>query len=118
MMKRAPLLAICLALAMVSLIGIPPTAGFIAKFYLFNTAVQQGLAWLVVIGVINSVISAYYYLRIIKVMFLGIPPSEEKVTSSASLSFALALTSLAVLFIGIFPAFLLELARNAINIIS
>lgn len=118
MVKRAPLLAICLALSMISLIGIPPTAGFIAKVYIFNTAVQQGLAWLVVIGVINSVISAYYYLRIVKMMFLGVSPSEEKVTSTAPLSFALALTSLAVLFIGIFPFFLLEIARNAINLIS
>ncbi len=118
MMKRSPLLAVCLALAMVSLIGIPPTAGFIAKVYVFNTAVQQGLAWLVVIGVVNSVISAYYYLRIVKVMFLGAAATEEKVASTPSLSFALALTSLAVLFVGVFPIFLLEIARNAIKIIS
>lgn len=118
MAKRAPLLAVGLALSLISLIGIPPTAGFIAKVYIFNAAVQQGLAWLVVIGVINSVISAYYYLRVVKVMFLSPPSSEEKVSSTPPLSLALALTSLAVLLIGLFPALLLELARAAINIIS
>lgn len=118
MAKRAPLLAICLALSMISLIGIPPTAGFIAKVYIFSSAIQQGLAWLVVIGVINSVISAYYYLRIVKVMFIGVAPTEDKVASTPGLSFALALTSLAVLFIGVFPFFLLQIAQNAIKIIS
>ena len=118
MVKRAPLLAACLALSMISLIGLPPAAGFVAKVYIFNSAVQQGLAWLVIIGVINSVISAYYYLRIVKVMFLGTAPTEDKVASTPPLSFALALTSLAILFIGIAPIFLLEVVRAVVNILS
>ncbi len=118
MVKRAPLLATCLALSMISLIGLPPAAGFVAKVYIFNSAVQQGLAWLVIIGVINSVISAYYYLRIVKVMFLGTAPTEDKVASTPPLSFALALTSLAILFIGVAPIFLFEVVRAAVNILS
>ena len=118
MVKRAPLLAACLALSMISLIGLPPAAGFVAKVYIFNSAVQQGLVWLVIIGVINSVISAYYYLRIVKVMFMGTAPTEDKVASTPPLSFALALTSLAILFIGVAPIFLLEVVRAAVNILS
>lgn len=118
MIKRSPLLSICLALSLISLIGIPPTAGFIAKVYIFSSAMQQGLAWLVIVGVINSVISAYYYLRIVKVMVIGISPTEEKVTSTPPLSFALGIASLAVLFIGVFPSFLLEAARAAMKILS
>ena len=79
--KRSPLLALALTLGMISLIGLPPAAGFMAKFYIFSTAVQQGLLWLVVIAVINSVISAYYYLRVVKVMWMNPPVSSESISS-------------------------------------
>jgi NADH-quinone oxidoreductase subunit N len=70
--KRSPWLALALTLCLVSLIGIPPAAGFMAKFYLFSLAAQHGLLWLVIIAAINSVISAYYYLRVVKVMWGGL----------------------------------------------
>ena len=92
--KRAPLLALALTLCLISLIGMPPAAGFMAKFYIFSGAVQNDLLWLVVIAVINSVISAYYYLRVVKVMWLGQPASEEKVPSSGALKVALSLSCL------------------------
>ena len=76
MLRRAPLPAVALALALLALIGAPPTGLFFAKIYVFMAAVQNGLAWLAILGVINSVISAYYYIRIIRVMFL-LPPPEQ-----------------------------------------
>ncbi|MDP2729384.1 MAG: NADH-quinone oxidoreductase subunit N [Dehalococcoidales bacterium] len=113
MIKRAPLLALSLSLCLFSLIGLPPAAGFMAKFYIFSGAVQHGLLWLVIIAVLNSVISAYYYLRVVKVMWLGEPASEEKVPSSGALRVALALSSLGVLLIGIVPGFVIRIAEAA-----
>jgi len=111
--KRAPLLALGLTLCLISLIGLPPAAGFMAKFYIFSGAAQHGLLWLVVIAVINSVISAYYYLRVVKVMWLGQPASESKVPSSGALRVALALACLGVLLLGIIPGYVMRLAELA-----
>jgi len=111
--KRAPLLALGLTLCLISLIGMPPAAGFMAKFYIFSGAVQHGLLWLVIIAVINSVISAYYYLRIVKVMWLGEPASEEKVPSSGALRLALFASCLGVLILGVIPGFVMKLTEIA-----
>jgi NADH-quinone oxidoreductase subunit N len=113
MFKRAPLLALALTLCLISLIGMPPAAGFMAKFYIFSAAVQHNLLWLVVIAVINSVISAYYYLRVVKVMWFGEPSSTEKVPSSGALRVALALSCLGVLLLGIIPGYVMGLAQFA-----
>jgi NADH-quinone oxidoreductase subunit N len=113
MIKRAPLLTLGLSLSLISLIGMPPAAGFMAKFYIFGGAVQHGLLWLVVIAVLNSVISAYYYLRVVKVMWFGEPASEEKVPSSGALRLALSLSCLGVLLLGIIPGFVMRLAELA-----
>jgi NADH-quinone oxidoreductase subunit N len=111
--KRAPLLALALTLCLISLIGMPPAAGFMAKFYIFSGAVQHGLLWLVVIAVINSVISAYYYLRVVKVMWLGEPASEGKIPSSVALRLALSISCLGVLLLGVIPGFVMKLAEAA-----
>jgi len=111
--KRAPLLALALTLCLISLIGMPPAAGFMAKFYIFSGAVQHGLLWLVVIAVLNSVISAYYYLRVVKVMWLGAPVSEERVPSSGALRLALSISCLGVLLLGVIPGFVMKLAEAA-----
>jgi len=111
--KRAPLLALALTLSLISLIGMPPAAGFMAKFYIFSAAVNHGLLWLVIIAVINSVISAYYYLRVVKVMWLGEPASEEKVPSSGALRVALSISCLGVLLLGIIPGYAMRLAEFA-----
>jgi NADH-quinone oxidoreductase subunit N len=116
MAKRAPVLALALTLCMISLIGMPPAAGFMAKFYIFSGAVQQGLLWLVIVAVINSVISAYYYLRVVKVMWMDKPVSRSKVPSSAALRVALALSCLGVLLLGIIPGFVMKLAQMAAHI--
>jgi NADH-quinone oxidoreductase subunit N len=113
MARRSPALALVLAFCLISLIGIPPTGGFIAKFYIFNAAIQQDLLWLVIIAVLNSVISAYYYLRVVKVMYLGDPASQEAVPSSIPLRAALVITSFGVLLLGIYPWVVLRIAETA-----
>ena len=111
--KRAPLVALALTLCLISLIGMPPAAGFMAKFYIFNAAVQNHLLWLVIVAVINSVISAYYYLRVVKVMWLGEAASEEKVPSSGALRLGLVLSCIGVLVLGIIPGYVMKLAELA-----
>ena len=116
--KRAPLLALALTLCLISLIGLPPAAGFMAKFYIFSGAIHHGLLWLVVIAVINSVVSAYYYLRVVKVMWLGEPASEEKVSSSGALRLALSLSCLGVLLLGVIPGYAMKLAEMAASMFA
>ncbi len=116
--KRSPLLALALTLCLVSLIGIPPAAGFMAKFYIFSLAAQHGLLWLVIIAAINSVISAYYYLRVVKVMWFNEPASKEKVPSSIAPKVALVICCLGVLLLGIIPGLMMKLAELASSIIS
>ena len=113
MARRAPYLAAVLAFAMVSLIGVPPTVGFITKVYIFGAAVETNLEWLVVAGVLNSVVSAYYYLRVVRVMYLSPPPSEVPVDSGVPIRVAVLATFAAVAFFGIYPTPLLALARTA-----
>jgi len=116
--KRAPLLALALTLCLISLIGMPPAAGFMAKFYIFSGAMQSGLLWLVIIAVVNSVISAYYYLRVVKVMWFGEPASTEKMPSSGALRLALALACLGVLLLGIIPGTMMNLAQAAARMLT
>jgi NADH-quinone oxidoreductase subunit N len=113
MFKRTPLLALGLTFCLISLIGMPPAAGFMAKFYLFSAAAQNDLLWLVVIAAINSVISAYYYLRVVKVMWFGEPASAEKVPSSGAPRFALFVCCLGVLLLGVIPGMIMKLAELA-----
>ena len=113
MAKRAPLLATGLTICLISLTGLPPTAGLIAKIYIFNGAVDQGLLWLVIIAVINSCISAYYYFKVIKVMWMGEPVAQEKVTSTWPEWLALALCCLAVVIMGIIPGAFITFTQNA-----
>jgi NADH-quinone oxidoreductase subunit N len=108
--KRSPLLALALTLCLISLIGIPPAAGFMAKFYIFGQALKDGLLWLVIIAVINSVISAYYYLRVVKVMWFSEPVSTEKIPSSIAPKVALIICCLGVLLLGIIPGLLMKIA--------
>jgi len=116
MSKRAPLMALVLSLCLFSLIGLPLTGGLIAKVYIFSGAVNNGLLWLVIVAVINSCISAFYYLRVVKVMWLGAPATEDKVPSSWALRTALSLCCLAVLLLGVLPGGFLGIAEAAVSI--
>ena len=111
--RRSPWLAAGLALALVSLTGIPPTAGFVAKLYIFNAAVQSDLIWLVVVAVLNSVVSAFYYLKVARIMFMDDPVSPESVPASASLKLVLAVAVAGIVAVGVVPSPLLHAARDA-----
>ncbi len=124
--RRAPLLAGLLAFALISLIGLPPSAGFFGKIYLFDTAVQSDLVWLAAIGVGNSVISAAYYIRPIKAMFIdtaGDTPTAVTGTGAQhqggfrlnpALAATLGLTSAGILVIGLVPSLLIDVADEAV----
>jgi NADH-quinone oxidoreductase subunit N len=105
-------LAFALAAFMFSLAGIPPLAGFWAKFYVFMPAVKAGLYTLAVIGVVSSVIGAYYYLRIVKIMFFD-EPEERFLVPQTKESIVIAATALFVLLYVVWPAPLVDAAAAA-----
>jgi NADH-quinone oxidoreductase subunit N len=112
---RHPLLALVMTVFFLSLIGIPPTAGFAGKFYLFGAAVRAGWIWLAVIGVLNSAVAAYYYLRIIVYMYMRDPEGAPALlTPSFSGGLALAVALWGVVQLGVLPAPLFDLAQAAL----
>ena len=115
MARRNPFLAFALAVSLVSLMGMPPTAGFWAKVNIFKAAVETDLVWLVVVGVVNSVISAYFYLRVIKAMYLAPPAKDESIGVDIPISAALVVTVVGLLFVGIVPRFVLDVAETAVG---
>ena len=112
---RKPGLAVVMALFMLSLAGVPPLVGFLAKLYVFSAAVQAGLIWLAVFGVINSVISAYYYLRVVVVMFMteGEQAEGTQAPVCVALQVGLGVAAVAIVVLGLWPAPILDLARQA-----
>ncbi len=112
-----PALAAAMALFMFALAGIPPTAGFVGKFYIFSAAVQAGYIWLAIIGVMNSLVSVFYYLRITVLMYMKPPEADlGPVAFTPALTTVLLVTAVGVLLIGIFPGFLYNLAVNSVKI--
>ena len=103
MIRRAPALALVLAVCFISLTGIPPTAGFMGKLFVFKAAMDEGMLWLVIFATVNSVIAAFYYFKVIKVMFLGQPKSLDKVPTGITLEFALIISTVGVLTLGMYP---------------
>jgi NADH-quinone oxidoreductase subunit N len=113
MWRRSPVLALALAFCLVSLTGIPPTAGFWAKLYIFNAGIRADLAWLVIVGVLNSVISGYYYLGVVRHMFLGGEEEMQPFRVSPAIGVSLAAATAGVLVFGILPGPLIEAAQDA-----
>jgi NADH-quinone oxidoreductase subunit N len=114
--RRHPVLAFTLTLFMLSLVGIPPLAGFVAKFYLFGSAVRAGYLWLTVIAVLNSAIAAYYYLRVIIYMYMREPEGEGlSVAPSLAGGLALAIALVGLVLIGLMPAPFADLAQAAVT---
>ena len=105
---------------MLSLVGLPLTGGFIAKLQIFKTAMEEGWVWLTIFGVLNSALSVYYYLRVIVSMYMkegevdkGKLIDSEKIPPFALIS--LTLTAFGVVYLGIFPNFILKIANDSIN---
>jgi len=112
--RRSPVLAATLTIFLLSLIGIPMTGGFFAKFYVFSAALQANLVGLTIIGVLNSAVGAYYYLRIIVVMYMREAREElPAIPVSPALSAALAISVAATLYLGLLPGKVLEYASRS-----
>jgi NADH-quinone oxidoreductase subunit N len=116
-----PVIALAMFVFMLSLAGIPLTAGFTGKFQIFKAAIDQGYIWLAVIGVLNSVVSLYYYLRIVVVMYMQ-PATPGSLTQPAPPSIplyaAIGVSALGVLALGIFPSWTLELALRSVSLLA
>jgi len=110
---RNPLAAMAMLFFMLSLGGIPPTAGFMGKFWLFGAAIEQGYVWLAVIGVINSAISLYYYIRVVVYMWLKNEPAGSEPHLGPALTAAIAVALVATLGLGIFPQLLFDAAETS-----
>jgi NADH-quinone oxidoreductase subunit N len=112
--KSSPILAATLSIFLLSLIGIPMTGGFFAKFYVFSAALRANLVWLTLIGVINSAIGAYYYLRIIVVMYMREARKEVPVAKiSFGLATALTASMIATLYLGLLPNRVLQITQRS-----
>jgi NADH-quinone oxidoreductase subunit N len=113
--KRQPLLALLMTVFLLSLGGFPPTAGFIGKWYLFSAAVNAGSYALAIIGVLTSVVSVFFYLRVVVMMYMSEETSTAPVTQPSGASvFALAIPLVATFYLGILPARVLDLAVQSI----
>jgi len=118
--RRAPALALAFALFLLSLAGLPPLLGFVGKFLLFGSAVQQGsLWWLALAGAVNSAVALYYYVNLIRLMYLIAPQDARPLHAVLPLRLALGVCAAATLGLGLFPAPLLELLRAgaAVNLL-
>lgn len=117
--KRNPGLALMMMIFMLSLTGIPLTAGFIGKYYLFLSAVEAQLYWLAIIGVLTSVVSAYFYLRVIVDMFMRDAEPEREVSpvNYRPLNFAVNASALIVIVLGVIPMALLSLVQMAAKLL-
>jgi NADH-quinone oxidoreductase subunit N len=112
--ERRPTLAAAMTVFLISLTGLPVSAGFVGKFYLFSAAVGAGYAILAVVGMLTSVISAYYYLRVVVAMYMHEPTGEDPwAPIGLGAGTALAVMTAVVLTLGVYPAPLLALARAA-----
>ncbi len=116
--RSSPALAGILSLSLLSLAGIPGTAGFVGKLLVFQAGVASGLTWLVVIGVASSVVAAFFYLRIAGTMFLEEPdPARGLPVVTTGLSAGVSVTATLVLYLGIYPQPLLQMAEAAASIV-
>jgi NADH-quinone oxidoreductase subunit N len=116
--RRSPLLAFALLIFFLSLAGVPPLAGFIGKLYVFAAAMKEGLVALVVIGGINIVISMYYYLIVIKRVYINMPKENTPIPVPFSMQLVLATTIGGVLLLGIYPKAFIEISVAATNLFA
>jgi NADH-quinone oxidoreductase subunit N len=112
--RRQPAMAACLSLFLLSLLGLPVAAGFLGKFYVFNAALESNLIWLAILLALNSVIGAYYYLRVMVAMYMREP--SEKIAAEPvpwTLSVVLWITAAGTIYVGLFPARVIDFAAKA-----
>jgi len=117
--RKQPLAAAALTIFLLSLIGVPLTGGFFGKFYIFKAALQSHLVWLTVLGLLNSAVAAYYYLRVLVLMYMHEPGEAAELAGPMTLGqrAALLLPAAGTLFLGIFPGWVLDFAGKASSLI-
>lgn len=114
--KAHPVLALVMSIFLFSLAGIPPTAGFVGKFTIFGAAIKSGYIWLVIIGVLTSAASVFYYFRVVMKMYMEAPETEPVgLKFSPAMVMALGIAVTGVLYIGIFPTTYLNLALQSVK---
>jgi NADH-quinone oxidoreductase subunit N len=113
--QRQPAMAAMLTIFLLSLIGVPLTGGFFGKFYIFKAALDANLVWLTVLGLLNSAVAAYYYLRVLVVMYMKDPEAGGEALPAAGPALKIAVygSAIATLILGIFPSFVLDFASKA-----
>ena len=114
--KNHPIISVCLLVLLFSLAGIPPLAGFFAKFYVFMAVIKVEMYTLAIIGLITTVISAFYYLRIIKIIYFDDPKEIFEIDKNLGLKVSLFLSTIIILIYFIYPSFLIDMVSN-INVI-
>jgi len=112
--KSRPGLAGLMTVFLLSLGGFPPTAGFIGKWYIFAAAVERGYYWLAIIGVLTSVVSVFFYLRIVVMMYMTEGSDTPRPRLPATAVAGLALATLAVFYLGVLPTKIIDLALDSI----
>ena len=115
--KNHPMLSLCLLIILFSLAGIPPLAGFFAKFYVFKSVIEQSMYFLAVVGLLSTVVAAFYYLRLIKIMYFDKEKEKYDTDHNIWLKFSLTASTLLILIYFIFPSQLIEVVSK-INIIQ
>ncbi|CAA7602694.1 NADH:ubiquinone reductase (H+-translocating) [Acididesulfobacillus acetoxydans] len=111
--RRSPLAAAVMTASVLSLAGIPPLAGFVGKFYLFSAVIHQGYTWIAYVGFVMSMVSVYYYLSVVKVMYLGEGADLPDIPVHGAAKFTMVFTMLITLFIGLYPTPLAQMAISA-----
>jgi NADH-quinone oxidoreductase subunit N len=113
--QRNPWYAFIMLLIMFSLAGIPPAVGFYAKLTVFQAVIDRGMVWLAVLAVLFSLVGAFYYLRVVKLMYFDEPQEHAPLPSTADVRALISANGLAVLVLGLLPGGLMELCQRAIQ---
>ena len=115
--KNHPIISLCMLILLFSLAGIPPTAGFFAKFYIFISVIEESMYFLAIVGLLSTVVSAFYYLKIIKIIYFDPPKKQYDKEHNFGLKFSLTVSTLIVLLYFVYPNSLINLISK-INIIQ
>lgn len=119
MQRRSPWLAVAMTVGLLSLAGIPPAAGFFGKFFLFQAAIEANLIGLAIIGVLNSIVALYYYLVVIKIMWVDKGADEDQaIHISPAMGWTFAVATIVVLILGVFPTPVINWARDGAQAIT
>jgi NADH-quinone oxidoreductase subunit N len=113
--RQAPMLAVAMTVSLLSMAGIPPLAGFVGKFFLFSAVIDAGYLSLAVLGFVLSMVSVYYYLNVVKVMYLGTPKDDRSFEVGSPLKITVLFAMVATIFMGVYPGPLSQMADVAIK---